>query len=114
MACEHPSPAAYQAQPLLRHLAEDVEPGADVGAPLRVMCRRAQQGPWPLSPTLLVPLMQVANCAPEILARVTAHLVQRCERHIAIERRILDPFGCGGSAGLLESLDEACRGLFGG
>ena len=93
-------------RPLVRDLREDVEPRANIRAPLRVVRARGEHRAGPASAPLDIRVVERADCAPKLGGGVRADLVEREERRISIERGVLDPLCRRRPAHLLKANDE--------
>ena len=98
----HRSTAAHQS---LGHLGEDVDPGADVLAPLGVVGRQRRQGVRPSGLPGSVVGVDRVGLEPEP-ARLAADLVERDQAVVDVERGVLDPLGRHRGRHLLELAGE--------
>ena len=106
MALVEPAPSRDAALPLRRAFAQDVEPGAQIGAALGVVRVRAGERRGPRAGAIGVRAMETAKGVVERAIGSAADLVARRQRDVDIERSVLDAFGGGGSARLLQPLHE--------
>ena len=94
-----------QAAPLLGHLGEDVDPGADVLAALGVVRRERRQRVRPSG--LPVPVVRVHRLGLDAEpAGLAADLVERDQAVVDVEGRVLDPLGHHRRRHLLELAGE--------
>ena len=100
-----PAPAVHAGPPVLGHLGEDVDPGADVLAALGVVGRQGRQGIGPSG--LPVPVVGVDRLGPDAEpAGLAADLVERDQAVVDVEGRVLDPLGRHRRRHLLELAGE--------
>ena len=107
------APLRDVSHPPLRHLAQHVESGTDVGAPLRVVRRGRQERERPARRARRIRVVQRLDGVLERRPRIPADLVPRRERDPAVERRILHPFRHDRAGHLLEAVHESPRGCTG-
>ena len=99
-------PAADVLAPLVRHRGQRADPGADIGRALGVVGHRGQQVQREALGALGVAGVEALDVDAEA-RRVAAHVVEREQPDVAVERGVLDALGHDRRRGLLEAGDEA-------
>src|SRR5689334_2254957 len=100
------TPTPDDALPVARHFAQRVEARAHVRAAFRIVRVRTNEARRPVASSLDTLLVEPLNGAGERLVRRATDLVAREQRHVSVERRVLDALRRGGSAQLLEPAHE--------
>ena len=100
-----PLPVPEHALPFARDLGEHVQPRADVLAALGVVRRGRRQAVRPVRQAAGVPGVEARGSTPTPVGP-PAHLVQRRERVVAVEDRVLEALGHHGPGQLLQAQHE--------
>ena len=95
------APGAHRAPPFLRQLRERGDPRPGVLAALGVVRGRRQHRVRPVAAVVLVRAVEIPRADAEAL-RLAAHLVERDQPVVNVERRVLQPLGHDRSRTLLE------------